>query len=506
MDAAYSAINGAIGLIVPEVILIATVCVTFAICPFLVNERGQAAAGLRNRWGLLSLIGLAAAAITWWNSSPALTTEGPFRIDDLVFYTRLTSFTLGFALVLVMWGQVEDAVSGECMACLLAVLAGANLVAASNDIITLFLALELVSIPTYLLLYLPRRDTASREATVKYFLLSIFSSGVLLLGLAYLFGVSGTTNLQGIHDVLASGQTTGGLPVLLLALALILVGLSFRVTAVPFHFYAPDVFQGIAPACAAMLSFVPKVVGIVALFRVAQAMSLLSPNSDSGSSSLATVQMTLVAGMAVMTMFVGNLLALRQRNVARMMAYSSVAHAGYMLVGFSAMAPGAMTSGIGAVLFYLAIYGLATVGVFGVVVAISDPKRPVTTIDDFAGLSKAHPLAAILMAVLLFGLTGLPPTAGFLGKLSLFLSAWSQGSELGRWLAMAMALNAAISAWYYLRLVSVMYLQPNSQLGSGKLQLPAIVGSSMCAVATLVLFVSPQWLWKLAENVGKLAG
>lgn len=496
MDAALQAINGAIQLIVPEVILIATVCVAFAISPFLVNDRGQSNPGLRNRWGVIALFGLLSAALVWWNTPHLTVTTGPFRIDELVWYTRLLSFGIGTVLVLVLWGQVEDSVSGECMACLLSILAGANLVASANDLISLFLALELVSIPTYVLLYLPRRDNASREATIKYFLLSVFSSGLMLFGMAYLFGVGGTTNLGGIQAKLASGLGDAA-PLVVVALGMIIAGLGFRITAVPFHFYAPDVFQGTAPAAAGMLSIMPKIVGLVALFRVAQTVSWFS--SSTGSTSIATI-----AGLAVITMFVGNLLALRQRNIARMMAYSSIAHAGYMLAGFAVIVPGALASGWGAVLFYLTTYGFATVGVFGILVAVSDSRKPSMTIDDFAGLSKSHPVAALLMAIVLFGLSGLPPTAGFLGKLSLFIAAWSQGTELGPWLAILMALNAAISAWYYLRLIATMYLQPNSQLGASQLQVPALVGSAICAVVTLATFVSPQWLWRMAEGVGKL--
>ena len=498
MDAALQAINGAIHLIVPEVILIATVCLAFAISPFLVNDRGQANEGLRNRWGVISLIGLLAAALVWWNTPHQTVTNGPFRIDELVWYTRLLSFGIGGVLVLVMWGQVEDNVSGECLACLLTTLAGANLVAAANDLISLFLALELVSIPTYVLLYLPRRDNASREATIKYFLLSVFSSALLLFGLTYLFGVGGTTNLGGIQGKFKEG-VGDALPVVVVSLGLIIAGLGFRMTAVPFHFYAPDVFQGVAPAAAGLLSVIPKVVGLVALFRVATAVIWF--RSSIGASSIATLW-----GLAVITMFVGNLLALRQRNIARMMAYSSIAHAGYMLAGFTVITQGAVVSGWGAVLFYLTTYGFATVGVFGIMVAIGDGRKCGLALDDFSGLSKSHPIAALLLTIVLFGLSGLPPTAGFLGKLNLLSAAWGQGSALGHWLAILMAVNAAISAWYYLRLIATMYLQSNSQLGSKPLQVPALVGAAVCAVATLAFFVAPGWLWSMAESVGKLAG
>lgn len=500
MDAAIQALNGAVQYVVPELILIATVCVAFAIGPFLVSDRHGHSTGVRHRWGIIALIGIFSAAIAWQNGPTEAVTTGPFRIDELVWFTRLLSFSLGGVLVLVLWGQVEDRVSAECQACLLAILAGANLVAAANDLITLFLALELVSIPTYVLLYLPGKGTSSREATIKYFLLSAFSSALVLFGLSYLYGLAGTTSLPGVHEALKTAISSGSLPIVALAFTMLLAGLSFRITAVPFHFYAPDVFQGVAPSGAAMLSFIPKVVGFVALFRVVQALSILTAKN----AALSSLEVTLVSGMAIITMFLGNLMALRQRNVARMMAYSSIAHAGYMLAGFAVIAQGAIVNGWSALLFYLAIYGIATIGVFGVLVAVGDSHKQAQTLDDFSGLSRAHPLTAMLLAIVLFGLTGLPPTAGFLGKLNLFLAAWSQGNVLGEILAVAIAMNAAISAWYYLRLIAVMFLHPSSHSGESKVQIPALVGSALCAVATLALFVAPQALWKVAESVGRL--
>jgi NADH-quinone oxidoreductase subunit N len=207
--------------------------------------------------------------------------------------------------------------------------------------------------------------------------------------------------------------------------------LCFRIAAVPFHFYAPDVFRGTTPANAALLSFVPKVVGFVALLRLlpltgaGESLASWLPNSSAK---------LLLAVLAVATMFVGNLMALRQKHLYRLMAYSSIAHAGYMLAGL-AVGDGGPIAGTEAVLFYLAIYGLMTIGVFALFSAVSRADRPLEFEDDLRGLNRDHPAVALMLAVCLFSLTGLPPTAGFLGKLNIFLAAWSEGSPVGRNLA-----------------------------------------------------------------------
>jgi NADH-quinone oxidoreductase subunit N len=261
-------IKSAADLVVPEIILLATLCVMFLAGPFFVTEGGVAASGLRHRWGALSLAALAGAIFAWHNSTPAPGVGGPFRADDFVWFVRGLTLVVGVILTLVLWNQIDDGHAAEAHACLLAILTGINVTAAANDLVTLFLGLELVSIPTYLLLYLPRRDTAMREATLKYFLLSVFSSALLLYGMSWLFGAAGTTNLAGIANLAAMEQVSLRDAPVQFAMALIVAGLAFRITAVPFHFYAPDVFQGVTSSAAALLSVLPKIVGFAALLRL----------------------------------------------------------------------------------------------------------------------------------------------------------------------------------------------------------------------------------------------
>lgn len=488
-------VKQAAALVVPEAILLLTVCVMFLAGPFLVNSHPAAPRGLRHRWGALSLMALAAAWLAWLGSGAEPVSTGPFRADELLWFIRGLTFPAGVLLALLLWNQIDDGHAAEAHACLLAILAGANLTAAANDLVTLFLALELVSMPTYVLLYLPRRDRAMREATMKYFLLSVFSSALLLYGLSWLFGAAGTTSLAGIAEQAAFLRVTLQHEPVRIAALLVIAGLSFRITAVPFHFYAPDVFQGVTSSAAALLSVLPKIVGFAALLRLLPVFT--------GRASLeewippASIQW-LLAVLAVLTMFGGNLLALRQRHLHRLLAYSSVAHAGYMLVGLAVGGQGTAAPGPSAILFYLGVYGLMTIGVFAFLSAAGTGRRSLTTDADLAGLSRRRPVAALCLAVCLFSLTGLPPTAGFMGKLNLFLASWSTGGLVGQGLAALLALNAAIAAWYYLRLIAVMYLEPASSPAEPAQEPAAWLAGTVCTLATVALFAAPQWVWDAA--------
>jgi NADH-quinone oxidoreductase subunit N len=238
-----------------------------------------------------------------------------------------------------------------------------------------------------------------------------------------------------------------------------------------------------------MLSFVPKVVGFSALLRLLPVLGASTLAEWSPAGALANT----LAVVAIATMLIGNLMALRQTHLHRLLAYSSVAHAGYMLVG---LAVGG-SLGLSSLLFYLVVYGVMTIGVFAVFAALGG--TPVQTFGDLSGLSRTHPVAALMLAVCLFGLTGLPPTVGFLGKLNLFAAGWSDDSGLGQVLAVALAFNAAIAAWYYLRLVAVLYLDAPPRSSAPESQIPAWVAAAICSAATLVVFVAPQWLWTAAR-------
>lgn len=510
---------GSVELALPEVALVVFACAYILVAPFLLydpgkgdSSRGRSDEGpnyLKHLWAAVTLVALVAAGWLWLRMEPAGDAlPGPFRVDGLAWFIRGLSLVSAAILTLVAWSRVPAGKAAEFYACLLFICAGTSLVAVANDLVMLFLALELVSLPTYLLLYLSRHDARGQEATLKYFLLSVFSAAVALFGLSYLYGTTGTTDLVAMKAALAEGAS-GSMPATLaIGIAAIVAGLAFRLAAAPFHFYAPDVFQGTSTVGAAMLSFIPKAVGLVALARI-----FGMPGTLAGEGwSMMTVAAPMLAALAVLSMCVGNLLALVQTDLRRLLAYSGIAHGGYMLVGLVAMNPREPGVGLGSTLFYLASYGAMTVGAFAVLAMLrvrrpTDPDSPaatpaddrIATIDDLAGLGRTQPFAAALLAIALFSMIGLPPTAGFLGKMNLFVAAWSGG---WRWLAVAMLVNAGVAAYYYLRVLGALYLRPATIEERRAIAWPALAGGTLCAVVTIGLFAAPDWLWQALRSTG----
>jgi NADH-quinone oxidoreductase subunit N len=496
---------GAIGVVIPESILIIAACVMFAFAPFHRKER---------TWSSLSfLILLLATFLLSPGDLFATRTEGGavefssaaamFRADDFSFFCRWIGLLTGLGLLLLSLDQIPNEYSGEYYASLLLVIAGTNLVAASNDLITLFLALELISIPTYLLLYLLRSSIRVREATTKYFLLSIFSSALLLYGLSFYYGATGSTNFEAIRSTIKAAGTNQLPDILTIGLIFVVAGLGFRLTAAPFHFYAPDVYEGAPTLPVTLLAVVPKIAGLVGLVVLVNFTLLAGRNADA---PIAEQARDLFWIMALVSMVLGNVMGLLQDNFRRLMAYSSIAHAGYMLFGLGAAAAvpatGAHTgnSGLTAVFFYLAIYTVMTYGAFAVLRYLETPERPVDSIDDLAGLGRDHPVMAFFLAVFLLSLMGLPPTVGFFGKFNLFMAGWSTGIYHFRIAAIVMAVTAAIGAWYYLRIIGVMYLRQSVRPLTPPMQPPAFVAVLLCGFLTLVSFAVPNWFLHAAAD------
>lgn len=500
-------------LLLPQTILASLACLFILGGTFPVSAR---------RWGPLALIAMALSA-----GALVYTSRISISIDDpSTLAVSRTSLALGFqwsclvigALFVLMsfQAQSESKTAGEFYGMLLLVLSGMMLVSAANDLVLMFLALELISVPTYVLLYLGGRDYANQEAATKYFLLSVLSAAVLLYGFALLYGLTGTTQLAGIQAVLSksysSGQSgvpnAGGSALGIIALVLIAAGLGFKMAAVPFHFYAPDVYEGTSAFNAGLLAIAPKAAGIFALISVVS-------ESMKGFETTGQ-QLTLI--LAGITMTGGNCLALLQTNVRRMLAYSSVAHAGYMLVGIAvgfwdswnpalnleaaggALAGVGLPGGIRASLLYLLAYSLANVGLFAVLVYLGRPGKQIEHIDDLTGLAKSQPLVAVIAALFLFSLAGIPPLPGFWAKLSIFSSALSVRQEVTdslfavhpafAILAVVGVINAAIGAVYYLRLVSAMFLNDPLSMprpGGGRPALAAVCCSAVLLVAFGVL-------------------
>lgn len=506
------ALRGLFTPLLPEMVLALVACVLYMGGTFRADRR---------LWSSVALAGLILALIAFALTLPTPPTGAaraaweqqvfgvPFWFDDLANLTRLLALGGGVILVLVSWGELPERQAADHHACLLLIVAGTGLVGAANDLVALFAALEVVSIPTYVLLYLPRSDERAQEAALKYFLLSILSSAFMLFGLSYLYGLAGTTNIAGILQEFAEvpaveRQAAAGLAQV--ALITIVAGLCYRITAVPFHFYAPDVYQGSATSSAALLAYIPKVAGFAALVRVLGFVTPVAVQSFGVRPGMAISDQVpiLLWFLAVVTMALGNVLALLQDNIKRMLAYSSVAHAGYMLVAL-ASAPylteeGGASSGVTALYFYIVAYGAMTVGAFAVLGMLDTPERPVETVDDLAGLSRSHPGTALMLTVLLLSLIGIPFTAGFVGKFLVFFGAISvQEAPTSLYIVLALIgfINAAVGAWYYLRLIAVMYLRTAVRPVETRGPIPALVALGLCVALTLGLSMPPGADWLL---------
>jgi NADH-quinone oxidoreductase subunit N len=370
---------------------------------------------------------------------------------------------------------------------LLFAMTGAMLIAASADLLILFIALELMVLPGYMLAGYHKTDGYSTEGAIKYFLLGSFSSAIFLFGLAFAWGTTGTTSIAGVRDALAAvvGGEGGALaPALILGLGFMTTGVAFKIAAVPFHYWTPDAYQGSPTPVTGYLSVGPKVGAFALILRLF--VEALGP--------LRTDWLPVIVILAVLTMTLGNLVALTQTNVKRMLAYSSIAHTGYMLVGLAAYAAGRI-EGLEGLLYYGAAYSFMNLGAFAVVAAIQRRAGVTSGLDTFAGLGRREPWLAILMTLFLLSLTGIPPTAGFFAKAYVILAA-VQASDAG-WtslgiLAVIAVLNAAAAAFYYLRVVVYMFMrEPRSEqapLAHGQLLWGGLVVAS---VLTIVLGLIP---------------
>ncbi len=356
---------------------------------------------------------------------------------------------------------------------LLAAVLGMMVMAQANDLIVLFLGLELLSIPLYVLASFQRNRTHSMEAGLKYFLLGAFSSCILVYGIALLYGASGTTLIPSVAETIKSGADQ----VLVLAgTVFFIAGLAFKIAAVPFHMWAPDVYEGSPTPITAFMATAVKTAGFAALVRV---FSRLSGIDDEGALT------HVIALLALITMIVGNLGALPQTNIKRMLAYSSIAHAGYILVGIAALTASPGVQAVEAVIFYLVAYTFTNLGAFAVVIFLIGRKTEYNEISDFAGLAVRNPILALSMAIFMFTLTGIPPTAGFFGKFFIFKAAVDAGMT---WLAVAGILLSVISLFYYVRVVAFIYLRPAKDEPPHMDQCPWLATVSVLSVAA-VLFL-----------------
>ena len=366
---------------------------------------------------------------------------------------------------------------GEYYSLLLFATSGMMIMASGMDLLLIFIGLEILSISSYILCGMLQADARSNESALKYFLLGAFATGFLLYGIALLYGATGTIELRGISAALAAPETFRN-PFIWIGLGFLLVGFGFKIALVPFHMWTPDVYEGAPTAITAFLSTGPKAAGFAALIRILfEAL---------GATQAQWSQVLWV--LAAVTMTVGNVMALQQDNIKRMLAYSSIAHAGYILAAVVAGGP----DGLAAVVFYTLAYTLMNFGAFAILILASSAGRERVTFDDYAGFGYVSPMLGIAMLVFMLSLGGIPLTAGFAGKFQIFKTVIDQGFI---WLAVIGVLNSVVSIYYYLRMVVMMYMQPAtaesiSERSAPSVSLYAAIGITLLGVLYLGIFPS----------------
>jgi NADH-quinone oxidoreductase subunit N len=408
-------------------------------------------------------------------------------IDGFGTFFRVLSILVGVLAVLCSFHYLrrEGAESGEYYALLLYSVSGQCIMATANELIMIFIGLEISSIASYVLAGYLRDDKRNNEAALKYFLLGSFATAFLLYGIAWIYGVTGATNLAEIRRIILNPDVSPPLTILGAAAGLMFVGLAFKISAAPFQVWAPDVYQGAPAPVTAFLTAGPKAAAFAVFLRVY--LTAFEP--------MAGRWEPLMWATALATMIVGNFAALTQSNIKRLLAYSSIAHAGYVLVAVAAH----NEVGTAAAMFYLAAYAFMNIGAFAVVTHLAGPGERYVNVGDLAGLGARQPVTAALLAIFLFSLIGVPLTGGFFGKFYIFKAALDSGLV---WLTVLGLLNSAVAAYYYLRIIVVMYMH---EPGEATDKLPPLPGGLQAALwssvaGTLILGIFPSWVLGFATS------
>ena len=406
-----------------------------------------------------------------------------FKVDNFSLFFNIIFLVSTILVVLISMSYLDrgDRKQGPYYLLILLATLGMMLMAAGNELIIVFLGLELMSLSLYVLAGYFRESPASSEAGMKYLLLGAFASAFFLYGIALIYGGAGTTSVPAIAEAITAEDKS---PLLLAGMFLLVVGFGFKVAIVPFHQWAPDVYEGAPTTIAAFISAGPKAAGFAAFLRIF--MEAL-PNLQGEWSGVLVL-------LAMLTMTVGNVIAIAQTNIKRMLAYSSIAHAGYVLIGLAA----ANSEGISSAMLYLLVYCVMNIGAFGAIILARTEDGESLMISDYAGLGTRKPLLAMFMSVMLLSLAGFPPTAGFIGKFYIFKAAVGAGHI---WLVIIGAVNTAISAFYYLRVVVTMYMrEPEEELEFSPYASTLVIGLTIAAVGVLLIGILPSLMLTPAQN------
>ena len=476
--------------VLPEVILVVTGVIIMLAEPTMAQGRSGKPLG----W--LAIVGSLAAgaaalyqhSLFWkfqWRTIGAF--YGTVQVDDFsVFFHLLIAAIVVVTLLgsLDYFDGIPNSHAGEFYALMLFGASGMMFMTCSVELLMVFIGLEISSISTYILAGFRKGQATGSESSLKYFLLGSFATAFFLYGIALCFGATGSTSIAAIH----SGVTTSTTPHLaILAIAMVLIGLGFKVSLAPFHVWTPDVYQGASAPVVGLMSTAPKAAAFAVLLRfLFNGMPTLRPH-----------WIALIEILAVASMCIGNLGALVQRDVKRLLAYSSIAHAGYLLVAFSSTRQNA----ISAALFYTAAYAAMNVGAFLVITVASGYREESRTIDDYTGLALQRPVLAALLSFFLISLIGIPFTGGFFGKFYSFTAAIYTGHI---WLAVIGLINSGIACFYYLRLLAALYTRPaggtETTIETRKIALPAGIALAATALATLLLGIIPGRILHLTQN------
>ncbi|MGI9029735.1 MAG: NADH-quinone oxidoreductase subunit N [Ilumatobacteraceae bacterium] len=425
--------------------------------------------------------------------------DGRYVVDEFSLILKALFLLAAYVVVLLSQTELEEGgyYQGEYYVLLLCSVLGMVMMTSSRDLVSVFIALELLSIPAYMLAAWRKRDRKSNEAGVKYYLLGVFASAVLLYGMSLLYGATGTTRLVDIGAAIGDGELIG---LQVVAIVFVIAGFAFKVSAVPFHTWAPDTYQGAPTPVTAFLSVSSKAAGFVALILV---VFLAFPGAE-------TVYGPLVWVLAALTMTVGNVLALRQTNIVRLLAYSSVSQGGFILMplafAFAGNGDAPGESALKAMVVYLLVYGFTNLGAFAVVIAVSRKTRS-GEITSFGGLISYAPGLAVLMTVFMASLTGIPPLGGWIAKFNVFRAVLDAGNWAAYALAIIAAANTAVAAAYYLRVMREMWMKdaPDGDRTPVVTPPPITAALAITGVGTLVLGVLPGLVLRFAD-IGDLTG
>jgi NADH-quinone oxidoreductase subunit N len=471
--------------ILPEIFLSVLAMVLLLINVFIPGDR-------KSYLGYLSFIGIVAAGVLvgagWGGHIESF--SGSVVLDNFAtFFKMIFLLSAGLAVLISdQYMEREGCNHGELYPLILFTVVGMMLMASGTDLMTIFLGLEVMSVSLYVLAGFNRKNTKSNEAGLKYFLLGAFSTGFLLYGMALTYGATGTTRIAKI--AMAVGQMS--LPstniMLVAGMLLMLTGFAFKVAAAPFHMWTPDVYEGAPTPMTAFMSAGPKAAGFAAALRI---FLVALPTLQVEWSQVLWI-------LAVLTMTVGNITALRQDNIKRMLAYSSIAHAGYCLVGFAA----GNSTGTAGILFYMLSYTFMNIGAFAIIILVGKKGESNGNVQDFAGFGVKHPVLAVAMSLFLFSLAGMPPTAGFIGKFYLFSGAIQKGYI---WLAVIGVLNSAASVYYYLRVMVYMYMKdPTEEFDWMQVTVPMALCVAISVAGSLIPGIVPSLILQFAQQAIKL--